>query len=49
MGLLIGFGRGSGVEFWWWLWWVMMGLGLRIIVDRCGGRSWWHGGSRAEF
>ena len=27
----------------------MMGLGLRIVVDRCSGRSWWHGGSGAEF
>ena len=27
----------------------MMGLGLRIVVDRCSGRSWWNGGSGVEF
>ena len=45
MGLLIGFGHGFGVEFWWWImvgmgvvvwWWPSMAWALISVEDRDG-------------
>ena len=45
VGLGLSFGGGSGGS-----WWVVVGLGLRIVVvSEVGRGSWWHGGSSAEF